>query len=188
MDSSTSLLAYHAKTHPDEREFKIDHYDPDILHDPYVGQNSERTHTFFVLISSDVSQRRQVTLSHHAKDKCKTDIRNLLHISGENDWDGEGADPVTQKTVDIALNVVENFPGDVGLPEVTADPHGRVDFDWHLNNGTMFTVSVGNDGEVAISGLYQGQSRLTGMAWDKDQEIPCLVHCGLNWLSSMKVR
>ena len=186
MDSSTSLLAYDTKTHP--HEGPLDIYNPDILHDPHIRRNTEGPHTIFLLISSDVSERRQVTLSHHDKDKCKTDIRNLLNISGENDWDGEGGDPVTQKTVDIALNVVENLPGDVGLPEVTADPHGRVDFDWCLNNGTMFTVSVGNDGEVAISGLYQGQSRLTGMAWNKEQEIPCLVHCGLNWLSSMKVR
>ena len=125
-----------------------------------------------------------ITLKISAKRTLGTFFTSLEKMIGT----ARGADPVTQKTVDIALNVVENFPGDVGLPEVTADPHGRVDFDWHLNNGTMFTVSVGNDGEVAISGLYQGQSRLTGMAWDKDQEIPCLVHCGLNWLSSMKVR
>ena len=95
MDSSTSFLAYYAKTNPHEGPFEIEHYGPDILHDPHIWQNSENAPTFFVLISSDVSQRRQVTLSHHDKDKCKTDIRNLLNISGEDDWDGEGGDPVT---------------------------------------------------------------------------------------------
>ena len=149
---------------------------------------SEDANICVYLLMPDNVHIKQMTLSQHAQYQCEWDIHGLRETAGESDWDGEGADPVSEEAIRIALDVVKDFPGEVGRPEVSADPHGRVDFDWHLDNGAMFTISIAEDGEVAVSGLYEGQSKLTGMAWDKEADIPSLVHCGLEWLAGMKSR
>ena len=127
-------------------------------------------------------------LSRKKQDECKESIRDLLKTANKQNWDGDEADPVDPEAAQTALKLVSDFPMGTGLPEVSADPHGRVDFDWSLDNGAMFTLSVGKDGEIAVSGLYGEQSRLTGMAWDKNGERLCLVECGLEWLRKMKDR
>ncbi len=185
MDVSTSLFVTDVEI--SEPSFRIDYRDWPVRRDPHCRQNSGSRDTFVFLVTSEHVHRLS-SLSHHAQSECESDIRNLCEVAGMIDWDGEGADSVSEDAVRIALDVVKDFPGDVGRPEVSADPHGRVDFDWHLDNGAMFTISIAKDGEAAISGLYEGQSRLTGMAWDKEKDIPSLVYCGLEWLAGMKSR
>ena len=191
MNFSTSLMTADMEIHEASFPiaFPINSRDLPVHRDPQIRQNIGSWDTFAVLITSDnVDRLRLASLSQDAQYQCELDIHNLREMAGVGDWDGEGADPVSAEAVRIALNVVKDFPGDVGLPEVSADPHGRVDFDWHLNNGAMFTISIGKDGEAAISGLYEGQSKLTGMAWDREEDIPSLVYCGLSWLAGMKSR
>ena len=117
---------------------------------------------------------------------CKTAIRALLETAGKHNWDGEGADPVTENTVAVAQGIVEELPDYVGVPEISADPEGCVEFDWHLDNGTMFTISIGQTGDIAVSGLYNGEAKLTGMQWDRRGKIDLLLQCGLEWLREMQ--
>ena len=172
-----------------ETSFPTDYRDLPVLPDPRVRQNRRSLDVSLVVVTTgnDVG-RRLPSLSLDDQSECESNIRNLLEVAGKIDWNGEGADPVSEEAICIALKIVGHFPGDIGIPEVSADPHGRVDFDWHLDNGAMFTISIGKDGEAAISGLYEGQSRLTGMAWDREEDIPSLVYCGLDWLADMKSR
>ena len=111
-----------------------------------------------------------------------------MNCYGERNWDGENADPVTPESVSAALRVVEELPSDVETPELSVDPEGNIEFDWHLDNGTMFTISVGSTGDVAISGLYLGEAKLTGMEEDSNGNPLTLLRCGLEWLIEMQKR
>lgn len=127
-------------------------------------------------------------LSWDCQYACKKAIHELLTTAGEQNWDGADADPVLNDTVQVALGLVESLPSDVGIPEISADPEGNIEFDWHLDNGTMLTVSVGRAGDIAISGLCPEQSRISGMVEDREGITFSLLQCGLEWLREMQER
>ena len=123
-------------------------------------------------------------ISHDDRTACEQGLDELLEYSAEENWDGEGSDPVSLEAVATARKIIRLLPGRLPVPEISADPHGRVDFDWHLENGTMFSISVNNEGEIVISGLLPNQSRVSGTAWDADDEIPELLNFGFRWLET----
>ena len=135
---------------------------------------------------SDLIYRHQLTPQQ--QEDCYHNIYQLLMTAGEQNWDGEGADPVTEDTLAIAHAIVNKFPGEVGIPEISSDPDGCVEFDWHLDNGTMFTISIGKDGDIAVSGLNDGIGELTATQWDHRGDIDLLLQCGLKWLKEMQER
>ena len=128
--------------------------------------------------------RRELALEH--QEECNAAIRDLLITAGKKNWDGEDAEPVTEDAVNFALKIVRKLPGNVAPPEIFSDPEGNIEFDWHLDNGTMFTISVGRPGDLAISGLRPGKSKLSGMVEDSKGKTSSLLRCGLDWLSEMQ--
>ena len=134
----------------------------------------------------DWSQIWQLNKSTTENQKiCESAIKKLLETAGKKNWDGEDADPVSQSAVDAALKVAAKLTDSVETPEIAADPHGNVEFDWNLENGTMFTISVGHSGEIAISGLNPGKARLRGLEEKSEGDSVYLLLCGLNWLVEM---
>ncbi len=122
------------------------------------------------------------------QNRCKSAIDGLVKTAGQPNWDGAGADPVNDATRKAAFKVVEELPGDVPIPDISADPHGHIEFDWHLDNGTMFTISIGGTGDIAISGLCEGEGKLTGFQWDREGDLHLQLHSGLEWLRKMQNR
>ena len=137
------------------------------------------------LVTPDIASSPKLTLTQQYK--CKQDLEYLHKTAGRPDWDGEGADPVTEDVIKAAEKVIDELPGDSGVPEISADPEGNVEFDWHLDNGTMFTVCVGQTGIIVISGLHPTKAELTVTAKDKER-VPSILRCGLEWLNEMKSR
>ena len=119
--------------------------------------------------------------------QCKQDLKYLRESASKPDWDGEGADPVTEDVIKAAEKVIDELPRESGVPEISADPEGNVEFDWHLDNGTMLTVCIGQKGDIAISGLYPNKAELTISANDSEG-VPSILRCGLEWLNEMKSR
>ena len=122
------------------------------------------------------------------KSQCKQALQELLQTTGEANWDGEGADPVTEEIVGIATRVVDQLPLDtIEPPEISADPHGNVEFDWYLDNGTMFTISIGIEGDIALSGLHAKRGdKLSAIEKDGDDPLPRILSYGVDWLRKMK--
>ena len=152
------------------------------------ADEAQQDSTTYIASRSRAATTAVVSLSKQRKQNLLDSLSVLRESASEPNWDGEGAAPVMAEALDIAKMLIDKLPVGIGSPEISADPHGRVDFDWHLENGTMFTISIGEDGEAAISGLYPDQSRLTGMAWDKENDIPNLVDAGIDWLMIMDRR
>ena len=89
-------------------------------------------------------------------------ITGLLEHHGYHDWDGEDADPLAESTVKVACEVAELFPRIVPT-DISATPHGEVDFDWVVDRETMLTVSVGppTKHEIAYAAIFNG-GRVSG--------------------------
>ena len=121
--------------------------------------------------------------------QCEQALQDLVNTAGEPNWDEEGADPVTKEIVEIAQRVIKELPGDIEPPQIAADPEGNIEFDWYLENGTMFTISVGKEGDIALSGLHQErEERLSAIEKDSQDPLPQLLSYGVQWLRKMKDR
>jgi hypothetical protein len=70
-----------------------------------------------------------------------SEIERVSEEASEPDWDGEGADPVGRDIVSVARKLVSLFPK-VMPPEVSATPHGEIDFDWLIRKDVMLTIAV----------------------------------------------
>lgn len=116
------------------------------------------------------------TLPGEVQVSLKKEIGDLLEEAGVDNWDGEGATALDEDTVLTARMVVDELPNYAGRPDVSATPHGEVDFDWVKRQDLMLTVSVGPGGkEIAFAGLFYG-ARLSGHdSWTG--KLPRTVHC-----------
>ena len=124
----------------------------------------------------------------------KKTIKYLLESCGKRDWDGEGADPVLKSTVSYAIHILDiiysDFPKGVDM-EISADCEGNIEFDWFLKNGTMFTISIGHNRSIAVSGLSPGQGtkddKISGMQYNTATfDNIGLLMGGLLWLRVMQ--
>lgn len=144
--------------------------------DPYRRLGSSEKNFTYVLLGTHAPQDETRSGYHDAvRRRLKNEIRLLLKDAGVENWDGEGALALSSDTVDIAQRLVDSFPNDIGIPEVTATPQGEVDFDWDVDDETMLTVSVGPSNEIAFTGLFQN-ARLRGSEpWAN--VLPEFVNC-----------
>lgn len=116
------------------------------------------------------------TLPGEVQVSLKKEIGDLLEEAGVENWDGEGATALDEDTVLTARMVVDELPNYAGRPDVSATPHGEVDFDWVVDKDLMLTVSVGPGGkEIAFAGLFYGD-RVSGRGW-WTEKLPKFVHC-----------
>lgn len=132
-------------------------------------------------ISADLGQ---LNLDENKKDSYKRRIAELLNQAGEEDWDGEGAAALSNDTITKACALVDLFPSYASGAEISASPHGEIDFDWHLDNGAMLTISVGPEGDIAFAWLY-GESVLNGKEpWTG--QLPQFVLCSFERLKTVR--
>ena len=125
-------------------------------------------------------EKREDQLSLSERREVKESVRELLASAGEENWDGENALPILPETVEIAEGVVDLFPSSGFLPEVSATPHGEIDFDWVISRDVMLTVSVCPAGRIAYSGIFNIQG---SEQWS--DQLPSDVVCWLAGLQKM---
>lgn len=82
-------------------------------------------------------------------------VADLLTTAGQEDWDGENALAVSSRTVEIAVKLVDLFPGFLAPPDVSASPQGEIDFTWDISKNAMLTVSVCPSDEIAFAGVFK---------------------------------
>ena len=108
--------------------------------------------------------------------KVVAEVTAIIERCGRRDWDGEGARPVHLDTIRVAQQLARRLPR-VDPPDVSATPHGEIDFDWCVARDQMLTVSVGPppQHEIAFAGLF-GSTRIRGRErWAG--EVPHFVRC-----------
>jgi hypothetical protein len=84
------------------------------------------------------------------KEKLKAEVKEISEL-GEN-WDGYGAEPITQKTIDRVYEVIECMDDKYSDPDVVPSVYG-VQFEW----------DKGEDGlEIYIEGECMGYLKVIG--------------------------
>ncbi len=75
----------------------------------------------------------------------------VLEPASRPDWDHDGAVAVANSTGIRALGFLASLPDAFPLPEVDAEPDGRIAFDWYRGPRGVLTVSVGKRNSLAYA-------------------------------------
>ena len=104
-------------------------------------------------------------------------IKGLLETAKDADWDAQGAKPVTQELIDIALQIVNEFPGNIPMPDISATPLGYVALDWETEPDLLFSMVILPSGEVAFS-CHSDKTQFHGQdKWDYTDGLSPFVRC-----------
>jgi hypothetical protein len=93
----------------------------------------------------------------------------------EYDWDGYGAAPASELSVEWAGRMLEVVPSTMPSPEVAFDPGGDVLFEWISDHERVLSVSIGTAGEVRFA-LRTPAAKLTGIEAFTDALPPGLAY------------
>ena len=78
-------------------------------------------------------------------------LMEVLRPASQPDWDHQGALAVASSTGMLALGFLASLPEVFPLPEVDAEPDGRIAFDWYRGPRGVLTVSIGKRNSLAYA-------------------------------------
>lgn len=77
-------------------------------------------------------------------------------------WDGEGAMPITLRTLREAEQLCGLLPSWVPVPEFLPEPPGAVALEWYRGKGRSYILSVSGRGYIEYAGLFGAGNELHG--------------------------
>ncbi len=86
--------------------------------------------------------------------KAVESFGKIIEECSEGNWDGYGADPVNPNSLLIACQLFQTLPTWFSPPEISCDPDGEVSFGWYFGPNKTFSISIGSNGELHFSGLF----------------------------------
>jgi hypothetical protein len=69
------------------------------------------------------------------------------------DWDGYGAEPLTEETLVAAKTFLELIPFELPLPEIGVASTGDISFEWAQSPSRIVSVGVSGDGIVHYASM-----------------------------------
>jgi len=102
--------------------------------------------------------------------KTRETVRALNEVLEEHatpNWDGYGAKAVDFGSYLEAERFIHSLPITVPSPEITVEPDGEIAFEWRNGPRCVFSVSMGNNGELTYAGLF-GRSKTHGTEYFGD--------------------
>ena len=84
-------------------------------------------------------------------------VRELLttyHECSHENWDGEGALPISTRTLQEAVKFLTALPLTIPTPEVVPEPMGAIGFEWRGGKNAVFVASVHGTQKITYAGLF----------------------------------
>ncbi|WP_147274965.1 hypothetical protein [Ferruginivarius sediminum] len=94
-----------------------------------------------------ISDERETTPLQH--DDLLEKVLPEIETYFENGWDGENANPVRQKTVHLAQQILRTIEGKFCLPDTEVAEDGSICMEWVSDNGVVW-LDVNDDGTVSV--------------------------------------
>jgi len=101
------------------------------------------------------------------RERLLSDLCSLVDDRSNEDWDGYGAEPVSEDAFRQAYFFIEDLDDDVEMPTLGAEPDGHITMEWYRAPDRLVSVSIGPGGELTFAALdgghpYSGSTQFTG--------------------------
>jgi len=96
-------------------------------------------------------------LSQKHQYKLKTEILALAKDHMVEDWDSDGALPISLDVLYYAYEAVNLLPSCIILPSITPEIDGTISFDWNEGKGHLLSCGIIDDNKVVFVGILDGK-------------------------------
>ena len=109
-------------------------------------------------------------------------INGLLETSCLPNWDGQGGKPVSEELTNMAFQIVNQFPKNIPVPDVSASPMGYIRLDWILEDefDTRLIMAISPDSVIHYvyncdddDEQFDGKQKWTGKL---AESVDCLLN------------
>jgi len=96
-------------------------------------------------------------------DRLKEELNSILYECRSQNWDGHTAKPISYKAIEHAMRYATSLPKEISFPEATPEPDGEVALEWYGRNGSVFSISFGENGTISYAGLFSENKKTHGV-------------------------
>lgn len=93
----------------------------------------------------------------------------------EENWDGEGARPITRDAYLEAREFLKLLPTIFSTPEIVPEPTGEIALEWYKSKEQVFISSFGGNGVITFAGMFGHNATLHGTESFEDFVPPTIV-------------
>lgn len=91
------------------------------------------------------------------------ELQRVQAECSEVDWDGYGAEDITDKTIDVVRQFIQALPDTItSVPDIVPEPTGNIGLEWRKGPDKTFVISLGHDHEVSYAGIFGSGQFVTG--------------------------
>jgi hypothetical protein len=124
------------------------------------GVSREATRIDDLFEESREQLRSQISLGS-AREDCRDQLLDAWSQAAKDGWDGYGARAAQRNAVTNAYKVIDSFPSNLPMPEVSVEPDGEISFDWFAAPRKQFSISIGSNNVLSYAGLF-GSGKVSG--------------------------
>lgn len=104
----------------------------------------------------------------------KNEVYELALECSQENWDGEGALPISEYEQKVACCFIDLLPEGIELPFITPENTGDIAFDWDIRKDMTFAVILTEDFAI-YAGIFD-EERCRGKIRFDYKEIPSPIH------------
>lgn len=100
-------------------------------------------------------------------------MAELPSLYANEDWDGNGAMPLSRASFELAVNFATNLSGVLPKPRIVVDPDGDICFKWRKSRNNKLELTFSNGGRYYAICVEKGisDSRLTTSQLEMQEKI-----------------
>lgn len=110
-------------------------------------------------------------------------IYELVSRCGRDNWNGEGAEKITDDAATRAVELLMALPSYLPIPDIFPDPSGAISFEWYRRPKHRLVLSVYGNGTIEFAGLLGTGNEVYGEA-SLGNGLPEIVRFNLRQLFS----
>jgi len=109
----------------------------------------------------EIRRKGREPISFSWRESLRDEIEDLLRTRSQPGWDGYDAEPVSLKSANGALRIVNALPDHISPPSAVPEPDGEIALEWSGNNRRNFSMSL-SDSTLTYAGVFGGSFKKYG--------------------------
>lgn len=100
-------------------------------------------------------------------------LQEIYKECSDENWDGYGANPVSEDSIAEALAFIRLLPSLFPIPQILAEPSGEIGLEWYKDKKMIFAISFNGKGMITYAGIF-GSNKIHGEEYFGDS-IPSRI-------------